>query len=124
VCFGDAVWRGAVLGCLLLAAPGLAAQCLQATAQDFALEDSTVSEVAPRLTWHATIVNECDQPFDADLTIDFLDRDGKSLYQVRDLVTVPLRGEVQAGKELHLPSTHADELDSMRIRIEERARPF
>jgi hypothetical protein len=110
--------------CLLLAARLVAAQCVQVIDQGFERETVEQGDVAPTVTWRATLANECDQAFDADLTIDFLDGDGNSVYQIRDMVTVSVRAEVQAGKSVYLPSTHSQDLADMRIQVEERERPF
>ena len=110
--------------CLLFSAQMLWAQCIEVADPGFVREKSELGDVAPTITWWATLSNACDQPFDADLTIDFLDRGGESLYQIRDLATLPVRAEVKVGKTVYLPSTHAGDLQDMRIAVEERERPF
>ncbi|SCZ56244.1 hypothetical protein [Thiohalomonas denitrificans] len=110
---------GAIL--MVILSGGVQAACLHVTENGFEVDER---EVASSVSWHAVIENECEVPYDADLTVVFNDEEGEHLYDVQDLVTVGRGEAVEAGKKIYMPSQYLPRIAEVDISIEERERPF
>ena len=98
------------------------ADCLSVEGQSLALDDSQAG--AAHVHWQAELKNQCNRAQDAMLTVQFLDTDGDTVYEVSDQRVVERMGSVKAGREVYVPASHAERIEDLRIRIEERERPF
>jgi|GEM_PF-1910019 len=96
--------------------------CLAVTESGFTVEEGDVSATTVR--WHATLENRCKLPYDADLTVRFLDADGEERYSVRGLVVVPMGGSADTGKRVYIPKHQLEGIEKMVVDVEERKRPF
>ncbi len=114
----------AIMGFLVSIFAGSAAAegCLRLVDSGFEAQADDIS--VSRVEWRAQLENRCDAPYDADLTIRFLDGDGESVYEVRDLVTVPIGGRAQAGNRIYMPQYYKELMVRLAIEVEERRRPF
>lgn len=108
-------------GLSLLSLPALA-DCLSVEGQSLALDDSQAG--AAHVHWQAELKNRCNRAQDAMLTVQFLDTDGDTVYEVSDQRVVERMGSVKAGREVYVPASHAERIEDLRIRVEERERPF
>ena len=106
---------------LMVFSAGLQAECLRVVESGVSPDER---EVASSVSWYAVIENECRMPYDADLTVVFVDGDGNSLYEIQDLVTVGRAATEKTGKSVYIPSEYIAQLAGVHIDIEERERPF
>lgn len=75
--------------------------------------------------WEAELSNECAVGYDADLVIQFVDVDGKVIYQSLDLISVPRRATATTNREFNIPNHEFERLVDVIVTIkEERERPF
>lgn len=79
---------------------------------------------AAQVSWHALIENRCQQSQDAIVRIQFIDNEGKAHYEVRDQFVVQRLGRHKAGREVYVPASVADSISDIRLRLEERERPY
>ena len=108
-------------GLSLLSLPALA-DCLSVEGQSLALDDSQAG--AAHVHWQAELKNRCNRAQDAMLTVQFLDAGGDTVYEVSEQLVIERMGRVGAGREVYVPTNHAERIEDLRIQVEERERPF
>lgn len=100
----------------------MAGNCLKES--DSGLSIDTSEAGAARVSWHALIENRCQQSQDAILRIQFIDNDGKAHYEVRDQFVVQRLERHRAGRDVYVPASVAESITGIRLRLEERERPY
>ena len=98
------------------------ADCLSVGEQSLTLDDSQAG--AAHVYWQAELKNQCNRAQDAMLTVQFLDAEGDTVYEVSDQLVIERMGSVKAGREVYVPTTHAARIVDLRIQVEARERPF
>lgn len=115
--------RKYILGFLMLAGSQAAAeQCVQVVEKGMDRPDP--DDPVPELVWRVVLENRCDDSYDADLTIRFIDEDGQSLYEVRHLEIVSRREQVEVEREAYVPDRYAKATTAIEVDVEERERPY
>ena len=98
------------------------AACLTLSDEGLSLDNSQAG--AAQANWWAVLENHCERAQDAVLTVRFVDRDGQRVYDVRDQLVVERLGRVELKREVYVPAMYVSRIKSLRIRLEERERPF
>lgn len=112
------------VGALLLSAALKlsAAECIQIDDQHFELATNDIGSAV--VQWKAEIRNDCRSTLDVDLTIQLLDSDAESVYELLDKATLGVQETLQLDKEVYVPSRVVDQVDGFSIQVEERERQF
>lgn len=105
----------------LLPLPGLAA-CLEMA--DLSYSQHTTEFGTPEVTWEGQLRNGCNQPFDADMTVRFVDDNGDDVYTVSERATAGIKSRMDVGKRVSVPIDVADAMAGIEVDIVERERPF
>jgi hypothetical protein len=74
--------------------------------------------------WIADIRNHCDEPYDATLTIKFLDDDGAVVHESLEVVIIESRGMNKTRHAMSIPKDQYSAIQRTEVTIEERARPI
>lgn len=98
------------------------ADCLEISDPQFDIQRAEFGGL--EVEWWTRIENRCDTTIDADLSIQFLDKTGKSVYEVRHLSALSPRETSEAGKQFYMPSRYYDTITDIDIKTEERKRSF
>jgi hypothetical protein len=111
-----------MIASLMFVSLPLAAACLNVSEQGMAALDSEPG--AGQIQWHAQIDNRCALSQDALLTVQFVNEDGQSAYEVRDQLVIGRMGTERISREVYVPAYHMASIRDIRIKLEERERPF
>lgn len=101
----------------------------QATAADcIAISDSNVEEVRTEYgmttaEWRAKITNNCDDPYDATITLHFIGQEGEIIHETLEIVIMENNGEEDTVRNITLPSERYQQITETRVKIRERKRP-
>lgn len=108
---------------MLLSAAGAHAACVEVTGSTYEAAPADLGIVA--VQWQAELSNGCSASYDADLTIRFVDEDGKPVYQSHDLIVVTRHGHAVARREFNIPVHDFERVQDVQVEVTaERERPF
>lgn len=104
-----------------LALPLAAADCI-------AVNDSKLKELRTEygmttVEWQARVVNQCDDSYDATITIRFLDEDGEVLHETLEIMILQRNGSQDTTRNVTLPAERYQKIAETKVEIRERARP-
>ncbi|MEX2524589.1 MAG: hypothetical protein WD750_06500 [Gammaproteobacteria bacterium] len=111
-----------MLGTVLLAlAVAVPAECLQ-------VEGNSVDEKSTRYgittaEWTADVRNDCDAPYDANLTVMFKDVDGRVLHKAVQFVAIRGGNRENTSRRINIPEDQFQAIDTIEVATEERERP-
>lgn len=108
---------------LLATAGAHAAVCIEVTGSHYEAGPADLGVVA--VQWSAELANGCGASYDADLTIRFVDENGKVVYLSHDLISVARHGMAVARREFNIPAHDFERVQGVQVEVAaERERPF
>ena len=114
---------GALAALLLAAGAAWADPCISVAKNGYEAAGTDLGVAA--VQWQAELANQCNASYDADLEIQFVDGEGKVVYQSRDLISVPRHGSAMAQREFNIPGPDFERIEDVTVKIvAERERPF
>lgn len=114
-------WLVACIASLwLVTAP--AAECLEV--RDSQIEEIRTDYEMTTVEWTAMIKNTCNAAYDGTFTVKLLDEQGAVLHETLEVMILQKNASKPATKRITLPAERYKALDSIRVDIRERERPF
>lgn len=110
-----------VLALSLTASQVTGAECI-------AISDSEVEEVRTEYgmttaEWRASITNSCDEPYDATITLHFIDQEGEVLHETLEVVIMDNNGQEDTVRNVTLPTERYRQVARTQVQVRERKRP-
>lgn len=99
-----------------------------ASAECLRVEGNSVDEKTTRYgittaEWSADVRNDCDAPYDANLTVMFKDVDGRVLQKAVQFVAVDGGNKENTRRRINIPEDQFQAIDTIEVTTEERERP-
>lgn len=99
-----------------------------ATAECLRVEGNSVDEKntdygITTAEWTADVRNDCDAPYDANLTVTFKDADGQVLHKAVQFVAVRGGNQENTRRSINIPEDQFQAIDTIEVTTEERKRP-
>lgn len=106
----------------LMARPALAADCIAVDASE--IEKKRTEYGMTTAEWRASVTNNCDEAYDATITLHFLDQEGEVLHETLEIVILENNASEDTAIDVTLPAERYKRIAKTRIQIRERKRPI
>jgi len=113
--------RGLTGTVVFIAAAAASAECLQVEGNS--LDEKETRYGITTAEWMADVRNDCDAPYDANLTVIFRDVDGHVLHKAVQFVAVRGGNKESTRRRINIPADQFQAIDSIEVTAEERERP-